>query len=131
MKNFFPFRTKAFLCLSFFFVFYGLGHPTAESFVCEEGDRTYLVDRTGERWDITQARSIGFDPQGFEFGIGRNAFRPLDEKDWSHDTGNTPPSIRVIGVADGDVSHAYSVSKLSRHETANTVLSSRPIVVGY
>ncbi len=39
------------------------------------------MDRTGERWDITQAVSMGFDPDRFEFGIGRNAFYPLDEND--------------------------------------------------
>jgi hypothetical protein len=49
----------------------------------------YLVDRHGERWDITQAKSIGFEPGRFEFGIGRNAFRPLSDNDWSHDDKKT------------------------------------------
>ena len=31
----------------------------ATATVIREGDRTYLIDRTGERWDITQAVSIG------------------------------------------------------------------------
>jgi len=35
------------------------------SFVDQKGDKTYIVDRTGERWDITQAKSIGFKPEGF------------------------------------------------------------------
>jgi hypothetical protein len=106
MKNLFPFTRKAFFCLLFFFVFYGLDRPTAEAFVVEAGDRTYLVDRTGERWDITQARSIGFDPQHFEFGIGRNAFRPLDERDWRSDTANSRPSMRIIGITGGDASQS-------------------------
>jgi hypothetical protein len=38
-----------------------------------------IVNRTGERWDISQAVSIGFDPKKFEFGIGRHAFHPLKE----------------------------------------------------
>jgi hypothetical protein len=99
--------------------------------VIEDNGRTYLVDRTGERWDITQARTIGFEPRHFQFGIGRNAFRPLDESDWPTGVEDIPEHLRVIGVADGNEAHAYSVSKLSRHETANTRLESKPIVVGY
>ena len=94
-------------------------------------DRTYLIDRTGEQWDITQAVSIGFEPRFFEFGIGRNAFRSLSESDWSRNNGKNESNFRVIGVAGGDEAHAYSVSKLSRHEIANTVLGPEPIAVGY
>ena len=118
-------------CL-FFFIFSGLvGIWTAEAFVIFEGDRTYLEDRTGERWDITQARSIGFDPRYFEFGIGRNAFDTLDEDDWSRDNHAGIGPDRIIGVAGEDESHAYSVSKLARHETANTRLNSEPILAAY
>jgi hypothetical protein len=105
---------------------------SAESFVLNEDDRVYLVDRHGERWDITQARSIGFDPDRFEFGIGRNAFRPLSDNDWSFgDRKKQSMNSRIIGVEKGQEAHAYSVSKLSHHETANTVIDSEPIVVGY
>ena len=99
--------------------------------VIEDNGRTYLVDQTGERWDITQAKTIGFEPRHFQFGIGRNAFRPLDESDWPPGVEDIPAHLRVIGVASGDEAQAYSVSKLSRHETANTQLESKPIVVGY
>ena len=53
----------------------------AEAFskVIHDGDSTYIVDRQGERWDVTQARSIGFMPERFQHGIGRNAFTPLDD----------------------------------------------------
>jgi len=64
--------------LLFFSLF--LIHAAAADAI-EDNGRTYLVDQTGERWDITQARSIGFEPRHFQFGIGRNAFRPLDESD--------------------------------------------------
>jgi hypothetical protein len=46
--------------------------------VVYEGEDVFLVDRTGEQWKITQAVSIGFHPRGFQFGIGRDAIRPLD-----------------------------------------------------
>jgi len=105
--------------------------PIAAAKIIEDKEHTYLVDQTGERWDITQAVSIGFKPRYFEFGIGRNAFRPLSESDWSNSVGNNVPNFRIIGIADGDDAQAYSVSKLSHHEIANTMLASNPIATGY
>ena len=99
--------------------------------VIEDNGHTYLIDQTGERWDITQARSIGFEPRYFEFGIGRHAFHPLSESDWSIGVDNNASNFRVIGVTDGVEAHAYSVPKLSHHEIANTVLGSNPIITGY
>lgn len=119
------FHMSVILCLSLFLI------QMAAADVIEDNDRTYLVDQTGERWDITQARTIGFEPRHFQFGIGRHAFRPLGESDWPPGVEDSPAHLRVIGVADGDEAQAYSVSKLSRHETANTRLESKPIVVGY
>ena len=57
---------------------YLIANATAS--VVKNGDKIFLVDRTGERWDISQAVSIGFDPDHFEFGIGRHAFNPLDDE---------------------------------------------------
>jgi hypothetical protein len=104
---------------------------TATATVVKEEDKTYLVDQTGERWDISQAVSIGYDPFGFEFGIGRYAFQPLDDRHWDHRIENAPPAMRIIGVAGNEQSHAYSIEKLRYHETANTFLGSQPIVAGY
>lgn len=109
------------------FVFFQI----AEARVEKEGNKTYLVDRTGERWDITQAVSIGFNPYKFEFGIGRNAFKPLDERDWPSGSGDDLPDMRIIGIARGGDAHAYSVNRLRHHETANTFLESEAIVAGY
>ena len=119
------YRALVVICCSFILI------PAAAAEVIEDNGRTYLIDQTGERWDITQAVSIGFDPRRFEFGIGRNAFRPLDDSDWPPAIEDSPADLRVIGVADGEEAHAYAVSKLWRHETANTRLESKPIVVGY
>ena len=103
----------------------------AEARVEKEGGNTYIVDRTGEQWHITQAVSIGFDPYKFEFGIGRNAFKPLDGGDWQSGSGDDPANMRIIGIAgDGDA-HAYAVNRLRHHETANTFLGSEAIVAGY
>ena len=101
-------------------------------FAAESGNSaTYILDRTGEKWDISQAESIGFKPEKFQYGIGRYAFTPLEDASLKSATTSMPKSLRVIGVAAGNDAQAYSVSKLSRHETANTTLNSKPIVVGY
>ncbi len=105
--------------------------PPTLAAVVKDGRKTYLVDRTGERWDISQAVSLGFDPRYFEFGIGRHAFNPLDDTDWQ--PGSKPPAsgMRIIGVAGNGDAHAYSVRRLRHHETANTFLGSEAIVAGY
>ena len=97
----------------------------------KEGKKVFIVDQTGERWDITQAVSIGFDPRYFEFGIGRNAFNPLDESNWKTAPEDNYSQMRVIGVAGNGDAHAYSVAKLGSHETANTFLGTQPVVAGY
>lgn len=115
-----------FLCLAYF-----ITSGTAFSSVLREADKVYIVDRTGERWDVTQAKSIGFDPHGFQYGIGREAFTPLDESYLSDDTFFVSSGLRVIGVTVGTEAHAYSVPKLRRHEIANTTIDSKPIAVAY
>ncbi|TET88072.1 MAG: DUF3179 domain-containing protein [Desulfobacteraceae bacterium] len=115
-----------FLCLAYF-----ITSGTAFSSVLREADKIYIVDQTGERWDVTQAKSIGFDPHRFQYGIGREAFTPLDESYLSDDTFFVSRGLRVIGVTVGTEAHAYSVPKLRRHEIANTTIDSRPIAVGY
>jgi hypothetical protein len=109
----------------------GFSGSNALAGILKKGDKTFLVDQTGYRWDITQAVSIGFDPKKFEFGIGKNAFNPLEEGDFKLDSKKNHPKMRVIGVAGEGDAHAYAVDKLWRHETANTFLGSIPIVAGY
>ena len=42
-----------------------------------------------------------------------------------------PENLRVIGVAEGPLVHAYSVPKMTRHEIANIELGEKMIAVGY
>ncbi|MFC1824005.1 hypothetical protein ACFL9T_14940 [Thermodesulfobacteriota bacterium] len=121
---------ESFLGIILGFIFLILA-GTALSFVMNEGDKTYIVDRTGERWDVNQAKSLGFRPEGFQYGIGRYAFDTLDDSHLSPDSSAVPPHTRVIGVKDGSGAQAYSVPKLMRHEIANTNLGKKPITVGY
>jgi hypothetical protein len=99
--------------------------------VVTEGDRVYIVDRTGVRWDVTQAQELGFIPQKFQYGIGKNAFTPLQDKDFGDERLSGFFDTRVIGISIDDDAHAYAVSRLRHHEIANTTLADKAIVAGY
>jgi NAD(P)-dependent dehydrogenase (short-subunit alcohol dehydrogenase family) len=103
----------------------------AGAHVVRAGDKVIIVDRMGERWDITQAASIGFEPRGFQFGIGRDSIRPLDASSLGDNVGAVDRQTRVIGVHSGPDAHAYVVRKLTRHEIANTRLGEVPIAAAY
>ena len=97
----------------------------------QEEEEAFIQDRTGERWEVTQAKSLGFDPEKFQYGLGRHAFTPLDDSSLEKNPDNVDDRLRVIGVADGSAARAYSVSKLSRHEVANSFIGSTPIAAAY
>jgi hypothetical protein len=103
----------------------------AFSKVIHDGDSTYIVDRHGERWDVTQARSIGFMPERFQHGIGRNAFTPLNDSSLKDQSPIASKSLRVIGISDGKEARAYSVPRLGRHEVANSSIGDKQIAAAY
>jgi hypothetical protein len=103
----------------------------AFSRVIEENGKSYIVDRHGERWDVTQAKSIGFDPERFRHGIGRNAFTPLDDSHLKVKSPNVSSNTRVIGISDGKEARAYSVPRLYRHEVANSSIGDQAIAAAY
>ena len=103
----------------------------ASASVIRDGKKVYIEDHTGERWDVTHAKSIGFKPEGFQYGIGRNAFTPLDDSFLAEDTSSLSHNPRVIGVTDGTEARAYSVPKLRYHEIANSHIGEEPIAAGY
>lgn len=99
--------------------------------VIYEDNKIYLEDRTGERWEITDAVSIGFSPGGFDYGIGKYAFTPLDDSHIKDKPRSDFVEYRVIGISGGAEAHAYSVTKLRYHEIANTTIAGKPVAVGY
>jgi hypothetical protein len=99
--------------------------------VIRDDGKAYIVDVTGESWDVTQAESIGFKPEGFQFGLGRNAFTPLDDSYLSDDIGYVPQNLRVLGVVENLQAQAYSIPRLRGHEIANSRIGSKPIAVGF
>ena len=124
-------KKSIFLNVIIFSILFLIVSAPALSRVIHDGEKTYIVDRNGERWDVTQAMSLGFDPRRFRHGIGRNAFTPLDDSSLSEDASGVRKNQRVIGVSDGKNANAYSVSKLYRHETANSFLGDTPITAAY
>ena len=122
---------KKYIILSILFLIVLIGFKQLfAAKVIDDGDRIYIQDQTGFRWDVTQAKELGFKPQNFQYGIGKYAFETLDD---SHLRDATPSerNTRVIGIAEGDQAQAYSVPKLRYHEIANTHLGDEPLVVGY
>ncbi len=107
------------------------GTPVFSQSVKQKGDKTYLIDQHGESWDITQAATLGFKPQHFQYGIGRNAIKPVDNNALKANGASVQGSARVIGIKNKDESHAYIISKLARHEIANTTIGDEAVTVGY
>ena len=103
----------------------------AAAFVIRKGEKAYIEDQDGERWDVTQAKSLGFKPERFQYGIGRNAFTPLDDSSLSDDSSAVLRNPRVIGITDGTEARAYAIPKLRYHEIANTRIGTKPVAVGY
>lgn len=121
----------------FIFIFIPLGvvlifvSISFASFVIRKKEKTYIEDQTGERWDITQAKSIGLNPEGFQYGIVKTAFTPPDDLFLSDSSSLNFQKPRVIGIEDGKEARAYSVPKLRYHEIANSQINDKMIAVGY
>ena len=99
--------------------------------VIRKNGKTFIRDRKGENWDISQAVSIGFRPYYFEFGLGRNAFSPLDDRSLQSNTKRVPAKLRILGVKGKNESKAFSLKKLSHHEIANSSIDDVPIAAAY
>jgi hypothetical protein len=104
---------------------------SSAAYVIKKGEKTYIQDQLGERWDVTQAKTLGFRPDRFQYGIGKHAFTPLDDSHLSDGRSSKFQNPRVIGISDGKEARAYSVPKLRYHEIANTQINDKKVAVGY
>lgn len=91
----------------------------------------FIVDRTGERWPLDQAVTLGFKPSRFQYGIGRTAFTPLGPGDLRKPPVKADPELRVVGFTHGGQAVAGSVASLTRHETANLTVGGLPVTLAY
>ena len=100
----------------------------------------YLVDRDGERFDITHAvTNYGMRRRGFEFGIGKNTIRPLNQprmlvaSDPGYpDAGSTwSRGPDVIGAVIEGEARSYPVRPLTRHEIVNESVGATAAAVAY
>lgn len=116
------------LMISIFVFFYITG---AHGFVQHERGKVFIVDRTGVKWDVTQAKTLGFRPGKFQYGLGKTAFTPLDDSHIKQQPDVLDADSRIIGIKNDGEAHAYSVSRLRSHEIANTHIGQRPIAAAY
>ena len=124
-------KTNIIAILLSFSLFFLMAAESDAAFVIRKGEKTYIEDQDGERWDVTQAKSLGFKPERFQYGIGRNAFTPLDDSSLSDDNSAVLRNPRVIGITDGNEARAYAIPKLRYHEIANTRIGTKPVAAGY
>lgn len=124
-------KTNILAILLSFSLFCLMAAESAAALVIRKGEKAYIEDQDGERWDVTQAKSLGFKPERFQYGIGRNAFTPLDDSSLSDGSSAVLRNPRVIGITDGTEARAYAIPKLRYHEIANTRIGTKPVAVGY
>lgn len=100
-------------------------------------DDTYIItDRSGKEWDVTHAvENYGFETNSFQFGLGPNAIKPINnpvmisqgEPGYPSDNSTEP----VIGLeVDGD-ERAYSIQVLTGHEVVNDRVGGKDVAVVY
>jgi len=89
-----------------------------------EKGKIFIVDRTGERWDITHAvKRYKMPAEYFQFGLGRNVIQPILNPQMLHpgDSGYPDDSAKriILGTTIEGDSRAYPLEVLSKHEIAN------------
>ncbi len=113
---------------------FGLSPPGPAAVVKDDGT-TFIVDRTGKRWDVGHSSQYGFKASKYQFGLGPNAIRPImlptmltpGQPGYPHDDDN----FRVMGVVLGDLIRAYPIGPMSRHEVANEQFGQAHVAVAY
>ncbi len=95
-----------------------------------------ITDRTGKSWDVTHAvLEYGFDPDGFQFGIGPHAIQPIMRPEMLCKTDAGYPSaangMLVMGVELNGAVRAYPLTVMSRHEVAIEKFGEAHVAVAY
>lgn len=104
--------------------------------VLEDEGEIFIIDQAGDRWNITHAvRRYGFDPEGFQFGLGKTAIPPIIVPAFIGPEHHRYPADGdeqlVMGVElEGEI-RAYPLFDLSFHETVRDRFGDTPVTVAY
>ena len=96
----------------------------------------FLIDRQGGRFDISHAvEKYEMKRRGFEFGIGKNAIRPIDHPDMIEAGQRDYPADwarhRIIGLEIEGEARSYPIRQLTRHEIVNETIGHTQAAVAY
>ena len=96
----------------------------------------FIIDYSGKEWDVTHAvNEYGFDPELFRHGLGPFAIRPiLDPKFVARgDPGylSSDRTDKVIGTVLNDITRAYPLGILVKHEIVDEKIGPTYVAVGY
>lgn len=106
-----------------------IGDPFPE--VIEENGKIYIVDITGQRWDVTHAKEkYGFEPSKFQFGLGITGVpainNPIMIDPEDEDYPNDNDDFLILGSVLNGQTKAYPLSRMSQNEVANDIMIGYP-----
>jgi hypothetical protein len=115
--------------------------PRLTKVIEEPGDdpdstKIFIVDGTDKKWDITHAvKHYGFLPEKFDFGLGPNAIKPIQNPVFVCEGENGYPpdnsELIVIGTSINGETRAYSLIDMRAHEIVNDQFGDAHVAVGY
>lgn len=100
-------------------------------FVQRHGGHVYIVDPVGQRWEVSQAESMGFSPCKFSHRVGNDVSVSTDRASLSADAAEVTDDSRVMGVFSGGEARAYLVSSSRPHEVINDAIGGSAVAVVY
>lgn len=102
----------------------------------DPGEKVYITDRTGKKWDVTHAvEKYGFDTKNFQYGLGPFAITPINASEMlsSGEPGYPADnsSEAIIGLNIEGNARAYPIRLLSQHEVVNDRVGGKDVAVLY
>ncbi len=99
-------------------------------------EQIFITDQSGKKWNITHAvQEYGFEPSGFQFGLGPFAIRPINNPVFIERDENGFPdatnTMQIIGTTIENESRAYPLSTLRSYEILNDVFGEEHVAIGF
>lgn len=104
--------------------------------VVREGEKIFIVDLRGKRWDVTHAvNEYGFVAEQFQFGLGENAILPvLNPKHIAEGHERYPSddaTFFVLATRIRYMARAYPINILAIHEIVDEVFVDVHVAVAF